>query len=161
MGAGARGDHLGRAARGGAGGDGLGPTRTCTSSTSTVPATGSRIRTEMPARLPTRHGSSCFGWLGRATGGTTYDFGDGWTHQLTMEKVLAAEPGVGYPRGMSGRRACPPEDVGGPWGLPLHVLATGANAPGRLGLAAAYRATSWRSLLDVLAEVGDGIIGYN
>jgi hypothetical protein len=80
---------------------------------------------------------------------------------LTVEKVLAAEPGVGYPRCMSGRRACPPEDVDGPWGLPLHVLATGANAPGRLGLAAACRATSWRSLLDVLAEVGDGIIGYN
>jgi hypothetical protein len=45
-----------------------------------------------------------------------YDFGDGWTHRLTVEKVLAAEPGVGYPRCVSGRRACPPEDVGGPWG---------------------------------------------
>ena len=45
-----------------------------------------------------------------------YDFGDGWTHRLTVEKVLAAEPGVAYPRCVSGRRACPPEDVGGPWG---------------------------------------------
>lgn len=45
-----------------------------------------------------------------------YDFGDGWTHRLTVEKVLAAEPGVSYPRCVSGRRACPPEDVGGPWG---------------------------------------------
>jgi hypothetical protein len=60
------------------------------------------------------------------------------------------------------RAACvPARGCGRPWGLPLHVLATGANAPGRLGLAAACRATSWRSLLDVLAEVGDGIIGYN
>ena len=45
-----------------------------------------------------------------------YDFGDGWTHRLTVEKVLAPEPGVSYPRCVSGRRACPPEDVGGPWG---------------------------------------------
>jgi hypothetical protein len=44
-----------------------------------------------------------------------YDFGDGWTHVLTVEKVLAPEPGVRNPRCVSGRRACPPEDVGGPW----------------------------------------------
>jgi hypothetical protein len=48
--------------------------------------------------------------------GYVYDFGDGWTHTLTVEKVLAPEPGVPYPRCVSGRRACPPEDVGGPWG---------------------------------------------
>jgi hypothetical protein len=46
----------------------------------------------------------------------SYDFGDGWTHTLTVEKVVEPEPGVGYPRCVSGRRACPPEDVGGPWG---------------------------------------------
>ena len=45
-----------------------------------------------------------------------YDFGDGWSHRLTVEKVLAPEPGGSYPRCVSGRRACPPEDVGGPWG---------------------------------------------
>ena len=48
--------------------------------------------------------------------GYLYDFGDGWAHRLTVEKVLAPEPGVRYPRCVSGRRACPPEDVGGPWG---------------------------------------------
>ena len=48
--------------------------------------------------------------------GYVYDFGDGWTHRLTVEKVLAPERGVSYPRCVSGRRACPPEDVGGPWG---------------------------------------------
>lgn len=45
-----------------------------------------------------------------------YDFGDGWAHTVTVEKVLAIEAGVRYPRCVSGRRACPPEDVGGPWG---------------------------------------------
>lgn len=43
-----------------------------------------------------------------------YDFGDDWTHQITLEKItdeklLRAEC-------MAGSGACPPEDCGGPWG---------------------------------------------
>ena len=45
-----------------------------------------------------------------------YDFGDGWGHALSVRQVVAAEPGVRYPRCLDGARACPPEDVGGPWG---------------------------------------------
>jgi len=52
-----------------------------------------------------------------------YDFGDGWTHRLTVEKILAPQPGVSYPRCVSGRRACPPEDVGGPWGYDEFLVA--------------------------------------
>lgn len=42
-----------------------------------------------------------------------YDFGDGWQHEVRVEKVLAPEPGVHYPRCLGGARACPPEDCGG------------------------------------------------
>jgi hypothetical protein len=45
-----------------------------------------------------------------------YDFGDSWLHQLVVEKVLPPEPGVHYPRCMTGKRNCPPEDCGGIWG---------------------------------------------
>lgn len=45
-----------------------------------------------------------------------YDFGDSWEHVLLVEKVLPPEAGVTYPMCVKGKRACPPEDVGGVWG---------------------------------------------
>jgi len=45
-----------------------------------------------------------------------YDFGDGWEHVLLVEKVLRPEKGQRYPVCIKGKRACPPEDVGGMWG---------------------------------------------
>ncbi|MBX7165944.1 MAG: plasmid pRiA4b ORF-3 family protein [Pirellulales bacterium] len=45
-----------------------------------------------------------------------YDFGDGWRHEIVYEGALPAESNVKYPRCVDGARACPPEDVGGPWG---------------------------------------------
>lgn len=42
-----------------------------------------------------------------------YDFGDGWEHQLNIEKIVPPEPGAHYPRCLAGKRACPPEDCGG------------------------------------------------
>jgi hypothetical protein len=40
-----------------------------------------------------------------------YDFGDGWEHSIALEAILDRE---GAPRCLTGERACPPEDSGGP-----------------------------------------------
>jgi hypothetical protein len=54
----------------------------------------------------------------------TYDFGDGWEHEIVCE---GSRPGTidDQPICLGGERACPPEDVGGPWGYAnmLHALA--------------------------------------
>ena len=46
----------------------------------------------------------------------TYDFGDSWEHAIEVEKVLPYQQGSVYPVCLAGKRACPPEDVGGVWG---------------------------------------------
>lgn len=48
--------------------------------------------------------------------GYEYDFGDSWLHDLIIEKILVAEKVIYYPVCIAGKRACPPEDVGGIWG---------------------------------------------
>ena len=55
----------------------------------------------------------------------TYDFGDNWEHEIIVEKELPIAPNVLYPLCVKGKRACPPEDCGGPWGYEelLEILA--------------------------------------
>jgi len=45
-----------------------------------------------------------------------YDFGDDWNHRLIVEKILQPEEGHPYAVLLTGKRACPPEDVGGIYG---------------------------------------------
>jgi hypothetical protein len=45
-----------------------------------------------------------------------YDFGDGWIHDVTLEKILPADDTMKYPFCTDGRLACPSEDCGGIWG---------------------------------------------
>lgn len=52
-----------------------------------------------------------------------YDFGDSWQHVLEVEKVLPPDPDRQVPVCLKGRRACPPEDVGGVWGYAMYLEA--------------------------------------
>jgi hypothetical protein len=51
-----------------------------------------------------------------------YDFGDGWKHEVALT-THPREEGITYPRRISGRRAGPPEDSGGPYSYPDFVAA--------------------------------------
>jgi hypothetical protein len=44
-----------------------------------------------------------------------YDFGDNWKHTILVEKVLPFDKAQTLPYLVSGKRAAPPENVGGPW----------------------------------------------
>ncbi|HVR00240.1 MAG TPA: plasmid pRiA4b ORF-3 family protein [Mycobacterium sp.] len=46
-----------------------------------------------------------------------YHFGDDWWHDIIVESLDRADPALTYPRCVTGRRAAPPEDSGGPWGF--------------------------------------------
>lgn len=43
----------------------------------------------------------------------TYDFGDGWEHGITVEKIVPPEAGHAYPVCVDGKLHGPPEDCGG------------------------------------------------
>jgi hypothetical protein len=45
-----------------------------------------------------------------------YDFGDGWDHTITIERLTDPVPGLTYPFLIEAKGRCPPEDVGGPPG---------------------------------------------
>ncbi len=56
-----------------------------------------------------------------------YDFGDGWVHLIQLEAILPKEIAAPPPRCLAGKRACPPEDCGGPFGY--ERLLDGLNNP--------------------------------
>lgn len=52
-----------------------------------------------------------------------YDFGDGWRHTLLLEEILPPDPSMRLPVCLKGKRACPPEDVGGIGGYAYYLEA--------------------------------------
>ena len=52
----------------------------------------------------------------------TYDFDDYWQHQVRVEKMLPPTALSAHPVCVRGRRACPPEEVGGPAGYNQRTL---------------------------------------
>jgi len=48
--------------------------------------------------------------------GYVYDLGDGWTHEVVVEKIEPPDPELRSPECLAGERACPPEDCGGAGG---------------------------------------------
>ena len=53
-----------------------------------------------------------------------YDFGDGWEHEVILEKIIPSENKIIYPQCVDGKMNCPPEDCGGIGGFEnmLYVL---------------------------------------
>jgi hypothetical protein len=45
-----------------------------------------------------------------------YDFGDGWEHEIVVEKIIETDSSEALFSCLAGARACPPEDCGGPFG---------------------------------------------
>jgi hypothetical protein len=58
-----------------------------------------------------------------------YDFGDNWRHDIVVEKITPALPGVAYPRCTGGRGWAPEEDSGGIWARNEAVTAVGPAMP--------------------------------
>jgi hypothetical protein len=65
------------------------------------------IASEQTARL-----SNVLGKVG-AKALYTYDFGDGWEHEIEVEKILSPDTIQVYPACVDGERHGPPEDCGG------------------------------------------------
>ncbi|MDO9153046.1 MAG: plasmid pRiA4b ORF-3 family protein [Paludibacter sp.] len=55
-----------------------------------------------------------------------YDFGDGWRHDIVLEKILPFDSAIQLPVCIKGKRNCPPEDCGGIWGYAdlLEIIST-------------------------------------
>ena len=60
-----------------------------------------------------------------------YDFGDSWTHDIMVEKIIPGKFSQRHPSCIGGKRACPPEDCGGTRGYEefLKCIASSRHRP--------------------------------
>jgi hypothetical protein len=63
-----------------------------------------------------------------------YDFGDDWRHDIVVEAITPAAPGIRYPRCAGGRGLPPEEDSGGIWAR-NEAVRTGGGAGGAVDAA--------------------------
>jgi hypothetical protein len=58
-----------------------------------------------------------------------YDFGDDWRHEIVVEDAVSSESDAPKAQCLTGARACPPEDCGGPYRYAdlLEVMANPSN----------------------------------
>ena len=90
--------------------------------------TRSRGETKVASEKGTRLGELI--WAVGASLLYEYDFGDGWRHELILEKVLTGDESFQQVC-VAGKRCCPPEDCGGPQGFAELLNALGdTNHPG-------------------------------
>ena len=62
--------------------------------------------------------------------GYEYDFGDSWAHQSSLKSGWKPSRGYHVPAAcVDGKRACPPEDCGGVWGMPTCSKRSSAQYP--------------------------------
>jgi hypothetical protein len=59
--------------------------------------------------------------LGHERFALDYDFGDGWEHEVLIER--RSPSGVEFAECLEGQNACPPDDVGGPSGYEVFLAA--------------------------------------
>jgi hypothetical protein len=81
------------------------------------PEDGMKSERRVKLKQVAPHENDCFTY--------EYDFGDSWEHDIRVEKILPAVPGLELPVCIAGKRACPPEDCGGVWGYESFLEAIG------------------------------------
>ena len=93
-----------------------------------------------------------------------YDFGDGWDHVVSIERIGEPDPQALYPQLVAATGRCPPEDVGGPPGYAEFLAAiadptheeTSTCSPGAAAPSIPTAPTSSTSPTNSTASLADG-----